>query len=171
MFLRSRRTTAETGVTVIELTIALSVFLIVITAMYTLFAVVQRTTVRQDSRNQVVNEIGLALERLTKDARQATKIYGDSSASVLHIDTYDNGTAITVTFAASGTTLTRTVGAGSAQTLLDGLTSTSLFTYSPSVGTATDITITVNAKPTHYANDAAVVSLTSQVRLRNRGSS
>ncbi|MFN2613377.1 MAG: PilW family protein [Actinomycetota bacterium] len=155
---------------VIELTIALGVFLIVVTAMYTLFAVVQRTTVRQDKRNEVNNDIRLSMERMSKEIRQATNIYSDSGVSLLHMDTFDNGSAITVTWRASGTTLTRTMGT-TTSTLLTGLTSTSIFAYSPSITGATDVTLTLKARPAHYSTDPAVIVLTSQVRLRNRSPS
>jgi Tfp pilus assembly protein PilW len=171
MWSRFRRTFArESGVSIAELTVTLSVFLIVATAMYTLFAVVQRTTIRQDARNQVTGEMRIAMERLTKEIRQASVVHADSTDAVLHIDTYENDVATTTTWTAAGTTLTRTEGTSS-QLLVDGLLSTSIFAYSPTTTGATDITITLRARPKNYSTDPAVVELVSQVRLRNRGSS
>jgi hypothetical protein len=140
---------------------------IVVAGMLSFFATLQKTTVRQTSRGQALDDIRLVMERVTKEARQMTGLRAGSSASVLDMDTYANGVAERITYTASGTTLTRSVNGATALTVLSGITSTTVFAYTPSVSAPTDITITLVAHPTHYATDSATVSLTSEVELRN----
>lgn len=151
--------------------IVTSVLLVVLTSMATFFNVIQRTSMRQDKRNEVTDNMRLAMERITKEIRQATAIRDGSGGSLLDFDTYVDGTATHLTYTAAGTTLSRTVS-GHAQTLLTGLTTvTGVFTYSPGITNATDVTIDLHARPTRFSTDPTAVELTSQVRLRNRRAS
>ena len=159
----------ERGFTLVEQLVVMAILMIVVTGMLGFFATLQKTTVRQTARGQALDDVRLVMERLTKETRQMSAIRSASGASVLDMDTYEDGVARRVTYTASGTTLTRSVNGGTALTVLRRLTTTSLFTYSPSVATPTDITIVLTARPEHYVSDAATVSLESEVKLRNLG--
>lgn len=162
-----RRTSApEGGFTLMELVVTMALMALVVTSMVTLFSSIQRTTIRQEQRGATTEEIRLAMDRITKDARQAEGFRSGSSASVLDMDTYVNGIATRVIYTASGATLTRTVGSAT-RTLLARLSSTSLFTYAPSVASPTLVRVTIQAGTSAVAG-TATVSLTSDVRLRNR---
>lgn len=150
-----------------EMTVTMSIFLMLLTAMVTSFSTIQRTNIRQEKRNQVNGEMRLVMERLTKEARQATKIYSTSNATKLDMDTYLDGTLTRVVYTATGTTFTRGTPSGGTRTILEGLTSTTIFTYTPTVEGATDIAIDLRARPVRFSTDPAVVRLTSEVRLRN----
>lgn len=154
--------------TLVEVMISSIILLILVAAMLTFFNVIQRTNIRQEKRNEITGQMRLAIDNMTKEIRQASVIRITSSASVMDMDTYVNGTSKHVVWTATGTILTRSVDGGAARTFLEGLTSTNLFTYAPGITDATDITIDLRARPVRFTADPAVVRLTSQVRLRNR---
>lgn len=135
--------------------------------MLTFFVSVQRTTTRQEQRSHTTDDVRLAMDRITKEVRQAETIRSGSSTSVLDMDTFINGVATRVTYTASGTTLTRTVGS-TTQTVLTRLSSITPFAYTPSVTAPTLIGVTLQARTQTSTAEAAIVSLTSDVRLRNR---
>jgi hypothetical protein len=80
-----------------------------------------------------------------------------------------NGAETHVVYTASGTTLTRTSG-GSTSIVLERLASTSVFAYDPDVTDPSVVTITLGAKPEFYKTDTTVITLTSEIKLRNGGS-
>lgn len=143
----------------------MALLLLVVTSMTTFFSSIQRTTSKQELRTRATDGARIALDRMVKDVRQAESFYPGSGASVLDMDTYVDGVAKRVTYTASGTTLTRSVGSASAPILGD-LASTALFTFTPSVTTPTLVTLTVSVHP--YPDDAETVTVTSEVHLRNR---
>lgn len=144
----------------------MALLLMVMAAMMTLFTSIQRTTTRQEQRAYARDGVRGALERITKDVRQATSIDAVSGATLLDMQTYVDGVPTRVVYTASGTTLTRTVGSTS-RPILGDLSSTSLFTYTPAPSTATLVSVSISVRP--YATDpTVVVTLTSDVRLRNR---
>jgi type II secretory pathway component PulJ len=159
----------EEGFTLLELVVVTSLLMIVITAILTGFEVVQKASIRESARSEESDQVRLAMEQMTKEVRQAVGVRAGCSASFLDIDTYLNGVATHVSFTASGTTLQRTAN-GITLTLLDRLTTTSLFTYDPSVTTPSVITITLQASPQYFKTDATTITLTSEVKLRNGGS-
>jgi prepilin-type N-terminal cleavage/methylation domain-containing protein len=165
---RLRRTSAadERGFSLVELVVATALMAIIVAALTTLFTSVQRSTVRQETRGRALDDIRLAMEQVTKDARQAQDVRTGSSASVLDMDTFVNGVATHVVYTASGTTFTRTVGSVTT-TLLTKVASTSVFTYVPSLSSPTLISITLQVRPAQFPYDTSVVSLTSDARLRN----
>ena len=95
------------------------------------------------------------MEQITKEVRQAADVRAGSSASFLDIDTYLNGTAIHVSYSASGTTLTRTAN-GVTLTLLRRLTTTSLFSYDPSVTDPSVVVTHTSPPPTAIAEGLPV---------------
>jgi type II secretory pathway pseudopilin PulG len=165
----SARSAREEGFTLLELVVVTTLLMIVMTAILTSFEVVQKASVRESSRSEETDQVRLAMEQITKEIRQATDVRAGSSSSFLDIDTYLNGTATHVSYTASGTTLKRTAN-GVTLTLVDRLSTTSLFTYDPSVTDTSVITITLQASPQYFKTDSTLITLTSEIKLRNGGS-
>jgi type II secretory pathway pseudopilin PulG len=159
----------EEGFTLLELVVVTALLMVVITAILTSFEVVQKASVRESSRSEETDSVRLAMEQMTKEIRQAADVRAGSSASFLDIDTYINGNATHVSYTASGTTLTRTAN-GVTLPLLTRLSTTSLFSYDPSVTDPSVITITIQDSPQYFKTDSTLITLTSEVQIRNGGS-
>ena len=142
--------------------------LVIVGSLLTVFESVQRTQMFTQERSQTLDDMRVALSRITKEARQASSVAPTSTASKLDLQTYVNGVATQVVYEAAGSTLTRTAG-GSAAPILSNLNSTVVFTYAPAVTQTQVVTITLNVHPVRRPD--TVVSLTSEVRLRNQGTS
>lgn len=147
----------------------MAILMIVVTAMLSVFSVLQRTSVRHASREQAIGDVRFVLERMTKEARQLTAVRTGSGPAILDMDTYVNGTVKRITYTASGATLTRAVDGAAPVAVLSNLRSLSLFTYSPSVSAPTDLRVDIRVRPRLFSSDDATVALTSEVQLRNRG--
>jgi hypothetical protein len=143
--------------------------MIVMIAILTAFGVIQTASVRESARSEESDQVRLAMERLSKEVRQAIDVRAGSSTSFLDIDTYVNGEETHISYTASGTTLTRTVDAQTT-TMLERLLTTNVFAYDPDVTDPSVVTITLDTKPEFYKNDNASITLTSEVKLRNGGS-
>lgn len=155
--------------TIVELLIASTILLIVLLVCFDALDSVSKSQAYQSNRTNTLDDMRAVLNRMTKDLRQATAVDETaSSASQLTFTTYLNGTPTQVVYTASGTTLTRQVGTGSAFTVLDHLSNTNLFTYTPTLGSTgvqwVDISISVT--PKGYPSTTLV--LESEVNLRNR---
>jgi type II secretory pathway pseudopilin PulG len=159
----------EEGFTLLELVVVTSLLMIVMTSILTSFEVVQKASVRESARSEESDRVRLAMEQMTKEIRQADDVRAGSTASRLDIDTYLNGVATHVTYVASGTTLTRNAN-GTTLPLLDRLSTTSLFSYDPAVESPSVITITLQTSPQYFKTDSTVITLTSEIKLRNGGS-
>jgi hypothetical protein len=153
--------------TVVELVVTTALLLVIVTSMMTFFSVAQRTTVRQTARSQEADEVRLVMNRLTKELRQAEEVNSSSSISILDFDTYVNAVAKHIVYQVSGTDLLRTAD-GITRTVLQRLTNTTPFCCDLSAGPSTVI-ITLEAHPEHFHTDTGDISLTSEVKLRNRG--
>jgi type II secretory pathway component PulJ len=165
---RCRRTSAaEHGFSLIELTITVSLLVLVLGTFAAMLVSSQRSESFAEDRSQTLDDLQTTMSRITKDARQATAIDVASSASLLAIHTYVKGVAATVGYQINGTILTRSVNGGAGIVLVTNLASPSLFTYEPSVTTASVIKILLQATPKNSPN--TTVHLTSEVRLRNLG--
>ena len=147
---------------------ASAIMLVAVAAMFALFAGMQRTAAREASRSNTTDLVRVAIDRMTKDIRQASSVDLASTASVLTMDGFVNGVPATITYDATASNiLTRTVD-GNTVTLLERMTITTVFTYAPSVEDPSVITVQVTAKPETFSIDEAAISLASEVRLRNR---
>jgi type II secretory pathway pseudopilin PulG len=159
----------EEGFTLIELGIVTGLLMIVLVSILSVFSVVERASVRESARSQESDQVRLAMERLSKEIRQADDVRAGSGATFLDIDSYVNGTATHIVYNTAGNTLTRTAN-GSTTKLLERLSSTSIFSYDPDVTNPSVVTVTLGAKPEFYNTDATVVTLTSEIQIRNGGS-
>lgn len=157
----------EEGVTLIELVTVTGLLLLVMTTIVSLLTTVQRSQARHASRAHTNDITRIAMERITKEIRQASAVASGATASHLQITTYVNGTSTTVTYDAVGMQLTRVSG-GTTQVLIDRLTSTNVFTYDPSATVPTTIQISLRVQPESFVTDAnSTVELDSEVKLRN----
>ncbi len=162
----SRETSAESGFTVIEITVTMLLLAVVVTSLLTIFESVQRTSAFTQDRTQSLDDMRIAMARISKELRQASTIREGSSTTRLDIDTFVNGAATRVVYEASGEELTRTVGVSSAP-VLGELASTNVFAYS-SETTITDSTLVTVLLTVHpERRPDTTLALESKIRLRN----
>lgn len=131
------------------------------------FGSVQRSEAFVSGRARSLDELRLSMALITKDARQASSVEG-STANRLEMETYVLGAETTVVFEASGTTLTRQEGARAPVAIQENLASTALFSFQPSSEYPEVVTITLVVHPPDLPDTDVTIS--SEVRLRNRGS-
>lgn len=161
----------EEGFTLVELVTASALLMLVLVSMFTVFAGLQRFGARQASRSESTDIVRLAMERITKEVRQAKLIRTTSDADYLDMDTYINGVETRIIYdATSGTELRRTVG-GNTLPVVERLLSTAIFGYStdPATGaTPSVVTVHLVVRPEKFSNDQAEIAIDSEVQLRNR---
>ena len=150
-----------------ELVVTTALLGIVMASLLSVFTTVQRASLRQSARSEATDLARVAMERMTKEIRQATQILPGSGASILDMQTYVGGVETQVTYDASQDQVLTRTAAGSTLTLLERLTSTAVFGYAPDSTDPSTITITLSVKPEHFASDPGIVELTSEVQLRN----
>jgi len=164
---RCRRTSAAEGFTLVETVITAALLLVVVAAMLTLFAGIQRSAARQASRSETTDQVRVAMDRMIKDIRQATAINPGATGDYLDIQTYVDGVERNVIYDATGLNLlTRTVE-GNTVTLLERMTITTVFLYTPDAVNPSVVSVTIAAKPETFSIDEAEITLTSEARLRN----
>jgi type II secretory pathway pseudopilin PulG len=167
---RFRRTSAaEHGFTLVELTIAVAMLMLVLGMFFEALASSQRSEGFISDRTQTLDALQTTMARITKDTRQATEINSSSSAASLDMQTYYKGAAAHIVYTISGSTLSRTVNGAGAVVLMANLASPSIFEYEPSTTSATVVDILLQATPKQAPD--TTVQLTSEVRLRNLGNS
>ena len=171
---RSSRTGAadrareQAGFTLIELTVVMMLFGIVISVIFAMLINTQKSESFARTRGETLDELRVTMDRMTKELRQATSVVGMPTPSHVEFMTYENGTVADVTYDATGTTLTRKIGASPATTIESGLTTTSLFTYVPSPSTSQVVDIALVVRPVNLP--ATTVELDGEIHLRNLGS-
>lgn len=157
------------GSTLIELTITVGLVLVVLGVMLNSLASAQRSERYAADRTEALDSMRAAIARFTKDVRQAEGVDEASTASHVEMDTYVQGAAAHVVYDATGGVLTRTVGASPTEVLIDRLATDAFVTYEPAVETAEVVTIVLEVAP--MTSPETTIELTSEVRMRNRGSS
>jgi type II secretory pathway pseudopilin PulG len=163
-----RRTSArEEGLTLVELVVVTGLLLLVLGSLTSILTTIQRAEQRQASRAYTNDITRIAMERITKEIRQASTVVDGATASHLEISTYVQGVATDITYNASATELTRTVG-DDTTTLIDRLNDTSVFSYDPAASAPSTIKISLRVKPESFEADvSSIVELDSEVQLRN----
>lgn len=171
----SRRTSARerdaSGVALVELLVYSVLMLIVITAALNSLETVTDAQAFQVDRSEALASMRIALNRMTKELRQATEVdAASSSPSRIVFTTYVGGVTHAITYDASGTVLTRSIDGGTAVPLQDHLASTQLFTTvagsTPDDVRWVSIALRVNASK----GAGTVLALDSEVNLRNNHS-
>jgi hypothetical protein len=107
-----------------------------------------------------------SIARMTKDLRQAYAINGTPDATTLDVNTYVNGVKARVFYDMSGTTLTRRINGGPAIPVQKGLTSSSIFTYTPDATNPDLVSIVFVVKPPNLPD--TTLTLNAEVTFRNR---
>ena len=170
----------EAGFTLVELLVGITLMLLVLAAGFTLLQVVIRTEPAIQDSNTSIQQGQIAAERMARELRQTYDV-NSASANSLSVDTYiqtasncSGGAGTTavqcrVVYSCTANSCTRTVsevnGANaSTATVITGLASTNVFTYSPSSTSPTSISLTLNLSG-QSSDDAITVS--DGVALRN----
>lgn len=166
--------------TIIELMITSALLLIVLLTVFNALDSVSRAQAYQADRTQVLDDMRGVMNKMTKELRQATaveEITDPTATSVisssLTYTTSINGAATAVVYTASGTTLTRKVGAAAAFAVLQHLAPTGINIFTRTRATTVtgvqwvEIDLVVNPA----RRPATTLELQSEVNLRNRTSS
>ena len=144
--------------------------MVVLVAIFNSLDTVSRSQAFQADRTQNIDDMRGVLNRMTKELRQATSVTQPSASPspTLTYVTYINDTPTTITYTASGTTLTRKVGAANPYPVLTHLASTEVFDPS----SATDVTgiqwVEINLQVTPARAPDTTLELQGKVNLRNR---
>lgn len=141
-----------------------SIFAIVLTALLGVFISVQRSQAYVTDRSESMDQLRIALDRVSKEVRQATTVTTKTPTSIA-MSTYVAGAAEVVTWSVTGGVLRRTNEWGSTTTLLREITNTDVFTYTPATGNPLVVTVRLEMRPRHSPN--VRLELTSEIRLRN----
>jgi Tfp pilus assembly protein PilW len=165
-------------VTIVELSITTALLMVVLLAAFSSFDTVSKSQAFQADRSVMINDMRNALNKMTKELRQATAVTdpGATPSGTLTYVSYINGASTTVTYTVTGTcttgtptcNLTRKVGSGTAFTVLKRLTSADVFTPTR----ATDVTgiqwVEIDLSASPLKSPDTTLTLKSKVNLRNR---
>lgn len=154
----------EDGYTIVELTVTIAIFAIVLASLVGVFISVQRSQAFVSDRTESLDSLRLAIDRLSKEVRQTTTVTAQSATS-LAITTFVAGSAEDITWAVVGGTLTRTDQWGASMTMLQNVTNSDVFTYTPATGRPVVVAVRLEMRPAQSPD--TLLELTSEIRLRN----
>src|SRR3954462_4561771 len=104
--------TGSGGYTLIELVITCSLLMLVIGVILASLDQVMKTEAYTADRTESLDNMRLTLNRMTREIRQASNVNETTSTpSRIEFDTYATGGTRHVTYVATGTDLTRQIGA------------------------------------------------------------
>lgn len=147
--------------------ITLSLLVIVVGALLGIFESVHRNAAFVQERSETLDTMRLAVDRMTKEVRQASIVQTTSTSSRLEMSTYLLGTPATIVYQVTGENLTRSIDGGSAAVVQQNLSSANLFTYTKDTGGVVQLVgMILQVHPVRRPN--TIVVLNSEVRLRNR---
>lgn len=159
----------EEGFTLVELMVTMAIMGIVATAVTAVAMATFTGTGTVTSRRDVFGDGRIALDRLSKQLRQGVSVDSTSTASRLQFSGYNDGVPVTIVWQATGAAAPYTFeesinGGTSFYTLLQSLTSKSVFTYTPSpAGSATrEVAVALSLGTT-----TASTVISTNVNLRN----
>jgi prepilin-type N-terminal cleavage/methylation domain-containing protein len=170
----------EAGFTLPELLVGMTIMLIVLVGGFTLLQIVTRSEPAVRTANASIQDAQIVAERIARELRMTYQV-NSATANTVSVNTYlqqastcagaagSTPRECRVVYSCSGTTCTRTVselnGSGAqTATIVTGLASTNVFTYSPSAGAAKIINLTLSLQGEN-SDDAVTVS--DGVALRN----
>jgi len=172
--IRPRRLLAsETGYTLIELLTVLAILSIVLVGLTTMFNAGMKAQVRANRELDAQQNARAALDRMRRELHCANAVSTpDGTTVTVTLPTACPGSDTSVTYAtvsvaANRWELTRTPAAGTATTVADYLTSSTIFTYNaPGAGTLgrLSVNIPVNLNP---ADASTLWRLEDDIVLRN----
>jgi prepilin-type N-terminal cleavage/methylation domain-containing protein len=159
----------EGGFTLVELMVTMAIMGIVSAAVTAVAMATFTGTGTITSRRDVFGDGRIALDRLSKQLRQGVSIDPTSDASTLKFSGYNDGASATIVWRATGTaapyTLQESINGGTSfYTVLQSLTSKSVFTYTPTpAGSATrEVAVALSLGTT-----TASTVISTDVNLRN----
>ncbi len=178
-----QNTTSESGFTLVELLVGITIMLIVLAAGFTLLDIVVRSEPAVRAANSSIQDAQITAERMARELRLTSHV-NSASANSLSVDTYlQQGSSCTasaatetarecrVVYTCGSTSCSRTVsevnGSGAqTATFVTGLTTGDIFSYSPSTTAPTSISLTLR-----FAGDNGddAITVTDGVALRNLG--
>lgn len=167
--------------TIVELMITSALLLVVLLAVFNALDSVSSAQAYQADRTKVLDDMRNVINKMTKELRQATAVeeitdptLTELSSSSLTYTTSINGTATSITYAVTGTTLTRKVGTAAAFTVLPNLNPGSTATLFKRTR-ATDVTgvqwVEIDLSVNPARRPSTTLELKSEVNLRNRTTS
>ena len=156
----------EAGFTLVELLIVMVLLGIVMGVVANTLWTVQRSEAYTRGRTTALDEMRLALNRMTKDLRQAYDINTTPTASHLDVDTYVNGVETRVVYDVTDGVITRSVGSGTAQLVQDELTTDNIFTYTPDALSPNMVAVVFVVKPSNLPD--TTLTLNAEIEFRNR---
>jgi prepilin-type N-terminal cleavage/methylation domain-containing protein len=165
--LRGRAPRRESGFTLIELLMVIALLSIVIIVITDALVGVQKSESFSRGRSQALDDMRVAVNRMTKGLRQAYAVTPTPTASHIEFDTFRNGNPAHIIYDLTSGTLTQKIGSAPAATLIKGVTSTTLFTYSPTANVPQVVSIAMAVAPPNLPS--TTVELDADVRLRNLG--
>lgn len=154
----------DAGYTIVELTVTIAIFSIVLASLVGVFISVQRSQAYVSDRTESLDNLRLAMDRLSKEVRQTTTVTAKTATS-LAITTFVAGSAEDITWAVVGGTLTRTDQWGASATVLRNVTNSDVFTYTPATGRPVVVAVRLQTRPAQSPD--TLLELTSEIRLRN----
>jgi prepilin-type N-terminal cleavage/methylation domain-containing protein len=163
-----RRSDDERGFTLIEMMIATSLLTLVIAVICSSLWTVQRNEQFSRGRTEALDSMRGSLDRMTKDLRQAYSINGTPDATTLDVNTYLNGVPTRIYYDMTGSTLIRRVNGGPAIPVQKGLTSSSIFSYTPDATSPDVVSIVFVVKPPNLPD--TTLTLNAEVTFRNMSS-
>ena len=165
MWRQERYRDCEAGFTLVELLIVMSLLSIVMAVMLSTLFSVQRSETYTRGRTEALDEMRAAVNRMTKDLRQTSATVGTYTASSLTVTTYVDGEEATVSFNATGDTLTRSVNGGTPYPLVDDLTTTDIFTYTPTDSDPNMVGVLLSVQPPALPD--TILNLEAEIEFRN----
>lgn len=173
----------EAGYTLVELLMAITIATIVLGAAVMVFTAGVRSQLRTTSQSAAVQQARTTMERMIRELRQSSGLASGTTATasqlsfLTYVHTTCSGAAATtatqcrVTYTCSAGTCTRrlanpdgTAPAAAVQ-VVTGLSSSSIFSYTPSAAAPTLVTVTLPF-PTQSGSNA--ITLSDGAALRNR---
>ncbi len=173
----------ESGFTLVELLVGITIMLIVLAAAFTLLQIVVRSEPAVRAANSSIQDAQITAERMARELRLTSHV-NSASATSLSVDTYlqqgsscttssatETARACRVVYTCSATACNRTVseinGSGAqTATFVTGLAGGNVFSYSPSATAPTSISLTLKFAG---ANGDDAITVTDGVALRNLG--
>jgi type II secretory pathway pseudopilin PulG len=160
----------------VEVLITMLIVGIVASSLMAVFISLQRSERFTQDRSEALDDMRVAMERMTKEIRQATSIDLTSGDSRIEMDAYVNGTSQHLIYEIVGEQLVRRVGAsGTAVVIASDLdvpypAGETFFAYTfPDSGTVADaVVVSIRLRVHPPRRPDTTLELRSEVRVRNR---
>jgi type II secretory pathway component PulJ len=180
---RHRDVSDDSGLSVIELMIAMAISLVILGSLLTTLSSGTRAESATVAKGQALQELRDAIARTSTDIRQATNVNPTSTSSRLDIQTLAGGSSARMVFEISGSSFVRTVCpaanfafsnacGGTPARLVDNVRTIEAFCYDPPQCLAATpseamrlVRVTIDRSSTGASNDPLLLG--ADVQLRN----